>query len=97
MQQDDRCNLWNHSDTVTGFVPGAPSSMVTHLDVEGKHPATAISTFDIFQGLDFSYFFLFTLTSLQAYMETGYNRKATPNNKASLKLQIFIRHGQISA
>lgn len=89
MQQDDGCNLWNHSDTVTDFGAGAPSSMLTHLDAEGKHPATAVSTSDFFQGLDFSYFLLFTLTCLQACMETGYNRKATPNNKTPLKFEYL--------
>lgn len=89
MQQDDSCNLWNHSVTLTDFVPGAPSSMLTHLDAEGKHPVTAISIFDFFPGLDFSYFLLFTLTCLQACMETGYNRKATPNNKISLKFEYL--------
>lgn len=96
-QQDDSCNLWNHNDIVTIFVLGALSSVLTHSDAERRHPATAISTLDFFNGLeDFSYFFLGVLTSLQACMETDYNRKAPPINKTSLKLCISTRHGQIS-
>lgn len=86
-QQDDRCSLWNHNDTATGFVPGAPSSMLTHPDAERKHLATAISTLDLFQGLeDFSYLFFFILTSLQGCMETDYYSRAPLVNKTSLKL-----------
>lgn len=56
MPQDDSCSLWNHNDVVvTVFVRGAPASVLTHSGAERKHPATAISTLDFFQGLeDFS-------------------------------------------